>query len=328
MKEMSKRQRLTAAIEGRPVDRVPVALWRHWPVDDQTPEGLARATVAYQRQFDFDLVKVTPASSFCLLDWGVTDEWRGHYHGTRDYGPRVVNDVEDWYLLRPLDPAMGALGAQLEALQLIRAELGPEVPIIQTIFSPLSQAKNLAGQERLLAHLRQAPEAVEVGLRTICQTTQGFVEAVMAQGMDGIFYAVQFAQAHLLCVEEYRRFGRAHDLPILKRAGCGWLNVLHLHGRNVYFDLLAEYPVQVINWHDRETPPSLAEGQELFGGAVCGGVRQEETLVLGNPAAVRTEVADAIEQTAGRRLIVGTGCVTPTTAPVGNVRAVREAVAG
>jgi len=38
---MDKRERLQRTIAGEPVDRPPVALWRHWPVDDQTPEGLA-----------------------------------------------------------------------------------------------------------------------------------------------------------------------------------------------------------------------------------------------------------------------------------------------
>ena len=34
MTEMSKRDRLAAAIAGENVDRPPVALWRHFPGDD------------------------------------------------------------------------------------------------------------------------------------------------------------------------------------------------------------------------------------------------------------------------------------------------------
>jgi uroporphyrinogen decarboxylase len=324
--ELTKRERLMACIHGRTVDRPPVALWRHWPVDDQTPDCLAQATIDFQRRFDFDLVKVTPSSSFCIRDWGATDTWKGHYHGTRDYGPPVVVDTEDWYLLKPLTPTDGALGAQLEALRLIREGLGPEVPVIQTIFSPLSQAKNLVGQNSLLAQLRETPEAVEVGLRAIAETTCAFVDEAMKLGIDGIFYAVQHCQAHLLALDEFRRFGLPYDLQILDRAAEGWLNVLHLHGTNVFFDLAADYPVQVINWHDQETSPSLKVGQERFSGAVCGGLRQEETLVFGTPDDVRREVAAAVAMTGGRRLIVGTGCVTPIIAPVGNLRAARQAV--
>ncbi len=49
-------------------------------------------------------------------------------------------------------------------------------------------------------------------------------------------------------------------------------------------------------------------------------------MLRGNPGCVRDQVADAIRQTGGRRLIVASGCVSPVTAPLGNVRAVRAAV--
>ena len=45
MREMTKRERLQAVLAGTPVDRLPVAFWRHWPIDDQDPEALARASV-------------------------------------------------------------------------------------------------------------------------------------------------------------------------------------------------------------------------------------------------------------------------------------------
>jgi uroporphyrinogen decarboxylase len=78
---MDKRERLQAAISGDKVDRPPAALWRHFPVDDQRPEDLAAATLEWQDLYDWDFVKVTPASSFCLMDWGVDDEWRGDPRG-------------------------------------------------------------------------------------------------------------------------------------------------------------------------------------------------------------------------------------------------------
>jgi uroporphyrinogen decarboxylase len=105
-----------------------------------------------------------------------------------------------------------------------------------------------------------------------------------------------------------------------------WFNLLHLHGTNVMFDLVADYPVQAINWHDQETPPSLGEAMDRFPKALVGGLRQWETMLRGIPEGVRSEVQAAVEATGRRRLIVGTGCVTPITAPVGNIRAAREAV--
>ncbi|MBN1146418.1 MAG: hypothetical protein JXA78_04120 [Anaerolineales bacterium] len=320
------RQRLETCLSGQAPDRVPVALWRHFPVDDQHPVNLARATLAFQNSFDFDLVKVTPASSFCIQDWGAVDEWRGSSEGTRDYTHQVIQEPQDWERLPALEPHKGRLGAQLRCLQLLYKELGPDTPIIQTIFSPLSQAKNLVGKDKLPGHLRRYPDAVHAGLKTIAETTRRFVEAAKLTGISGIFYAVQHAQYGLLSEDEYNHFGVAYDLPVLEPAKELWLNMLHLHGAEVMFDLFLEYPLQIINWHDRETRPSLGDGQARFPGVVCGGLRRQETIVLGTPEDVRAEAQDAIQATGGMRSILGTGCVMPITAPYGNIMAARQSV--
>lgn len=326
MAEMSKRERLEAAIRGEPTDRPPVALWRHFPGDDQDPGELAQSTVAFQRQYDFDFIKVTPASSYCVRDWGVQDRWVGNEEGTRDYVSRAVMEPSDWHGLARLDPNTGSLGAQLRCLELIREQVGDTVPFIQTIFNPLSQAKNLVGNESLLSQVRENPEAVTAGLETITATTVDFIEAARDKGIAGIFLAVQHASHALLSIEEYTRFGVAFDRRLLEAADGLWLNTLHLHGTGVMFNLLADYPVRVVNWHDRETRPTLQKGQDRFEGAVLGGLRQWETMLRGTTEDVRREALEAIAQTGGTRFILGTGCVTPITAPWANLRAARDAV--
>jgi uroporphyrinogen decarboxylase len=328
MSRMTKRERLEATIRGEQTDRAPVALWRHFPVDDQDPAQLAASTVAFQRQYDFDFVKVTPASSFCLRDWGVEDYWLGNEEGTREYSHHPIRSPEHWQALVGLAPEQGALGGQLRCLERILEVVGDEVPVIQTIFNPLAQAKNLVGRQSLLAQLRENPSEVRTGLETITDTTVRFIEAARRRGIAGIFLAVQHASWELLSQREYEEFGVPFDRRLLAAADGLWLNVLHLHGSRVMFDLLADYPVQVLNWHDRETPPSLREGQARFGGAVVGGLRQWDTMLRGTPQEVGREARDALEQTGGRRFILGTGCVTPITAPWGNLRAAREAVGG
>lgn len=323
--KLTHHERLQACLQGEAPDRPPVALWRHFPVDDQSPQTLAAATLHFQNAYDFDLVKVTPASSFCLKDWGVEDAWEGHTEGTRRYTKRIIAGPEDWVRLPGLDPTAPHLAGQLACLRYLRAELGPETPLLQTIFSPLAQAKNLAGAQTLLAHLRLYPEAVLAGLHTLAETTRRFVEAALETGIDGIFYAVQHAQAELLTLAEYETFGLPFDRQVLAPAEALWCNLLHLHGQNIYFSLVESLPFPIVNWHDRQTPPTLAEAQRQFGGVVCGGLSQE-TLVYGNPAEVRREAQEALEQTQGRRFLLGTGCVVPIIAAHGNLMAARESV--
>ncbi|MBN2550076.1 MAG: hypothetical protein JXB15_13010 [Anaerolineales bacterium] len=323
---ISHRLRLEACLARAKPDRVPVALWRHFPVDDQTPAGLARATLLYQRTYDFDLVKVTPASSFCLKDWGAQDEWHGVAEGTRDYTRQIIQGPEDWERLPLLDPYQGYLGEQIRCLQLITQELGPETPVLQTVFSPLAQAKNLVGKNTLLIHLRRYPEAVHRGLRIIAESTLRFIEAAGKTGIAGLFYAVQHAQYGLLTTDEYETFGKVYDLMVLEPARQMWLNMLHLHGEEIMFDLFTTYPVQVINWHDQDTWPSLQEGLSRFPGCVCGGLGRIQPMVLGTPDQVQAQAQTAIETTNGLRFILGTGCVVPITAPHGNISAARQSV--
>lgn len=331
---LSARERLQACIKDDPaLDRPPVALWRHFPVDDQRPDTLAAATWDFQRRYAFDLVKVTPASSFSIKDWGVEDAWEGSSEGTRRYTKRVVEQPQDWERLPVLDPLRARhLSAQIDCLRQVRAALGPQVPLLQTVFNPLSQAKNLAGAERLIVHLRQYPEAVLKGLQTIAETTSRFVESAMETGIDGIFYAVQHAQAGLLTRDEYKTFGLPFDLTTTRPARALWCNLLHLHGLNIYFELVSDLSplFPIVNWHDRETWPSLEQARnfqtsEGFPQVSCGGISQK-TIVFGDDAQVCREAADAIRQTGGRRLLLGTGCVVPVIAPHGNILAARQSV--
>jgi len=333
---ITHRERLEACLNGQILDHPPVALWRHFPMDDQSPDRLAAGTLDFQRRINLDLVKVTPASSFCLKDWGAQDAWEGNPEGTRRYTKRVIEKPQDWERLTILDPSAEHLAGQLDCLRLLRRKLGPNIPLLQTIFSPLAQAKNLAGGERLIAHIRQHPAAVLKGLQTIAATTIRFVQAATETHIDGIFYAVQHAQASLLTFDEYKNFGRIFDLQILQPANSLWCNILHLHGSEIYFELVTQYAVlgaafPIINWHDRETAPSLAEARTTeflktskLSPVLCGGISQK-TLVFGSSAEIRQEAWDAIAQTKGRRFILGTGCVVPIIAPHGNLLAVREA---
>jgi uroporphyrinogen decarboxylase len=323
--EMTKRERLEATICGEAVDRLAIALWRHFPVDDQSPQELAISTAAFQRQYDFDFVKVTPASSFCVRDWGAEDVWQGEPEGTRAYTRRPIKSPEDWRALPRLDPRAGALGNQLRCLELIKAELGSATPFIQTIFNPLSQAKNLAGGQQMLVDMRRAPQMLKAGLETIADTTIRFIEEAKRTGIAGIFLAVQHASYALMSEAEYAEFGRPYDLRLLEAADGLWLNVLHLHGDAVMFDLLADYPLHVWNWHDRETPPTLHAALPKIKGAVCGGIERDAAMLLGTPELVREKIADAVRQTGGRRYIIGTGCVTRITTPLANLRAAKEA---
>lgn len=314
--------RINAAIEGGKADRVPVALWRHFPLDDQDPGKLAVRTLEWQKKWDFDLVKFMPSGTYSVEDWGAKSVYEGAANGARAVSVPGIQSAEDWRRLPRLDPKQGVLGAQNAALAQAAKELSGSVPLLQTVFSPLTTARKLAG-EAVLEHLRREPAALDAGLRTITDTTIEFSLAALAAGAHGLFFATQLATTDVLTVAEYEKFGRKFDLQIFSAIReKAKMHMLHLHGENVMFDLLADYPVAMINWHDRLTEPTLANALKRFKGALVGGVEERGLLVSGSDQAVRAQVRDAIAQTGGKRLVVGPGCVAAIAAPEQNIRTV------
>jgi len=323
---MLKPERIKAALAGKPVDRVPVSFWRHWPGDDQDPDALAIVTLDFQKRYDLDFIKIPVTSTFCVADYGVKHDYLGKLGGDRDYLERVIKKLEDWDRIEPLDIRKGTYGKQLKTLRTVLKKREAATPVVFTIFNPLAMAAYLAGDETLLVHLRTEPERVKRAVAALTETCAKFVKAVIDEGCDGIFLSSRFSSFEIMDYNEYKKFGRQGDLEVLKAASKGWFNILHLHGQHPMFEQLSDYPVQAVNWHDRTAYPDLKGAKKLFKGALAGGVEQFQTLHLGTPAEVEAQVKGAIKQTGGRRLIVTPGCTYPVDIPHRNLMAMRKAV--
>ncbi|HEU4438613.1 MAG TPA: uroporphyrinogen decarboxylase family protein [Methylomirabilota bacterium] len=323
---MDKRSRVMAALRREPVDRPPVSFWRHVPDVDHTAAGLAEAMLAFQRRWDLDFVKVMSSGVYCVEDWGCQVAYRGSPNGAKQCTKHAVERRADWDRIRPLDPGAGALGRELEAVRLIARGRSDDAPILHTLFSPLTVARKLAG-DQALTHLREDPAAVEPALDAITETMARHAQAALGAGADGLFFATQAATPEVVTAQEWSRV----ELPRMRRmldavAGTSAFTLLHLHGRDIYFDQAATLPVHAINWHDRLTPPALAEARARFTGGLVGGLGEWRTLLQGPPEAAAAEARDAIAQTGGRGILVGPGCVLPLATPETHLAAVVAAV--
>ena len=324
--QMTHWERVRAALQGDDVDRPPMSLWKHWPVDDETPAGLAAVTLHWQREFDFDFVKFMPTGTYGIEDWGAETIYRPTENGTRTIIKHGVTQPQQWPQLQQLDVNKDYLGIQIEALRLTAAELKGEVPILQTVFSPLTTARKLAG-DRVLAHMRQYPDLLKEGLQIIAETTARFAKASLQAGAHGIFFATQNATYRVMTEAEYREFGVAFDMVVFDAIKDeSQFSLLHVHGEDTMFDLMASYPAHAMNWHDRTAGPSLTEARKHFDGALIGGVDEWHTLLFGSEEAIRDEIHDAIAQTKGRGFMVGPGCVLPIRTPLRFLHAARAAV--
>ena len=77
---MNRRERVEACAAGKATDRPPASFWRHFFEEEVTGEGLARVMVGFQRQYDWDLVKINPRAHYHSGDWGVRTTRPGDAH--------------------------------------------------------------------------------------------------------------------------------------------------------------------------------------------------------------------------------------------------------
>ncbi len=321
---MNKRERVYAALEGQPVDQVPLSLWRHFHKQDQTPTGLAAATLAFYEKYDLDLIKLTPSDLYAIEDWGA----RISFSKDDDHPPRlkkpVIKKPEDWQQLTTLSITEDSYGRELEAIKLISSQLGKEdAPTLMTIFSPLTIAYKLAG-DILLEHLRDHPTEIHIGLATIAETTARFADAALKAGADGIFFASQLSRSDMLTEELYQAFVIRYDLIALERVCAQPVPlILHLHGKNIYFETVSQYPVHAVSWHNHGTNPSLAEALTLTEKTLMTGL--DRTLLQnGQMEEVITQAQAAIEKTGGQRLILAPVCVILTDTPSKNLAGIAD----
>src|SRR5690606_21305223 len=122
---------------------------------------------------------------------------------------------------------------------------------LQTIFSPLTTALKLAG-ETVFSHMRAEPDLLEAGLEVISDVTIRFALDALQAGAHGFFLASQTAQRDLLSDAEFARFTKAFDLKVMSalREPSRYL-ITHVHGDDIRFTDFADYPSDMLSWHDR-----------------------------------------------------------------------------
>ncbi len=325
---MTPRERVLAALRGAPVDRVPLSFWLHNFATENSAKDLAGETARLAATFAWDFLKPQSRAQCFAEMWGLTyapsRERATPYTVTRE----PLESAADVGALRPVDPHGGALGEQLEALRMIRARVGPDLPIIWTIFSPLMVLPSLVrgGKPRALALVRSDPAAVERGLGAIAETLAVYAGACLAAGADGLFYATNVATRALITAAECRRFQRPFDLPILAAVKDAPFTLLHVCGEDILVDEFADYPVTAFSWALSPGNPSLNEVHERTGRAVVGGLPAKPHIASMTSDALVARGRGAIEAMRGRWLLLGPDCSINPDTPEPLLHAVGDAV--
>lgn len=326
MAEMTKKDRVRAALNGGPVDHVPASLWGHDFLREWGAHDLVASTVEQYREHDWDFIKLNPRATYFAEAWGNTYERPKAQHQPRPVGAAVAS-ADDFRGIRAVDPKEGVFGEHLRALGLLLDEVGDEVDVVQTIFSPLGVLAMLCGPPERFRDLAEADgEATHAALATVASTLTEYARASLDAGAAGIFYAPLIWASRDTCSGEfYREFGRPYDLQVLAGAQGAAFNIMHVCRNNNMLEMLLDYPVAAFNWADHgEGNPDLAAIKKRTDKAVMGGIDQARVHTM-TADEVATLAANTIAHTGRERLFLTAGCAISPDTPDQNKAAVRDA---
>lgn len=330
---MTKTERIKALLEGKKLDTQAINLWKHFPPYDEDPQELVKKIIQFQDRFQWDFVKVTYQGLFSIQDWGSTIKWpeRDNVWPETCSSVGVVTDFsikkdEDWAKLNVLPMDQGSMAATIAAAKGVVDHFKGQVPVVITIFNPLTTAIKMSG-DKMFVHMRRNPELFHKGLEVICQTTIKLVEEMAKLGADGIFFASQLGTYDKMSVAEYEEFGRPYDLRVLEAAQGMWFNIMHMHGNAPMFDIMSQYPVAALNWHDQLVDISLADARKKSDKLLIGGVEELKVLGSATEEELKAHLKAAMDQVPDGRLILAPGCCVPLYVPEDRLATAREVLA-
>jgi len=348
MIESDRYERVMAVMHRKVPDRVPWALWGHfpaanwldqysWELSTRNGEESARAHMALLRELDYkmDLLKVTPYYRFMAMKWGSRFDFRDNEEEASTLST-AVKETKDWQKLHVLDPRK-ELREYVRCNEVLAHDLRT-MPFIYTIPSPIIQAMNGVGTpERVMEDMKRNPDALKQGLETITETTKEFAKACVDAGAAGIFFGIGgggriWREFTLSQLEEY---ALGYDKQVLDAVECP-IKLLHVCSTPMGSaqdkglmenGWIKKYPVDAVNWDSHEYTP-VSQGKKLLGDkfSIVGGLNHKTTLRTGTPEQVEAEAKQAIEDAGeGGGFMLGPGCTVFQDMPRENYNAVARA---
>jgi uroporphyrinogen decarboxylase len=306
---MNKRERFLAAVQGTKVDRPPCTAWIHFGSDHLGGTEHAMRHARFVRDNDWDICKVV-------------NDFRYPLPGSVE----TLSAAEDMRHIRRAPMTSENFAEELKCIRLLRAEFGPDMPIMITAFDPYQQVLRRVGYTRaplVLAHPDLALEMLDAVCSSMCQ----YMQEVRRAGADAVFFSINSAicppSPRGVTEEIFHTMMRPFEVRMLE-AMAGLIRVLHVHGTSLDVKRVLDYPMEAISVSDRlPGNPSLRELRAMTDKCVMGGIDESKFAERSLPE-VREEVRDCVRQIGREKFILAPGCTIPTQTPWYLLRAIRE----
>jgi MtaA/CmuA family methyltransferase len=323
-----KRRFLTALLGGR-VEQIPVgnvvsiacvelmqACGAYFPTAHLDAETMTRLAAAGHTILGYDTVMpvfsvVQEAAALgCQVHWGEIDMMPGVR--TRPFAGQASFVLPGgWQDTPPIQVV-------LQALRLLRQELGDRVVIVGKVMGPWTLSYHMMGMEEFLIGTLQAPDRVRRSLQTLKQVTVEFARMQLQAGAD-IICVADHATGGIVSPRAYRNF----LLPVHQEItdSIGGPTVLHCCGNTT--DRLQYFVQAGFDCYHFESQVRLEDALAAAAGrmTLMGNINNPTLLLNGSPA----QVAEACQRVIDIGVhILSPECAVPLATPLQNLKTLVE----
>ena len=330
---MTSRERVLAALRREPFDRTPCSnptsvatvelmdlVDGPFPNANREPELMARLAATGHTELGFDSVMpvfsiIQESSALgCKMQWEQKDNW-----------PTVRMREPIWEKPEDIVIPDDFLTHQdtscvIEAIKILRKELGDDVAIVGKTMGPWSLAYHGFGVEPFLLLSYDDPGQTMVVLDKLKEATIQFGVAQLEAGADALTLP-DHATGDLVSGEYYKRFLQDMHTEFVDQIPIPL--ILHICGRTVdRMGYIAETGMAAFHYDSKNEPEESVEA--VNGGiALVGNINNPETLYAKGPEDVRAEVYRNLD--AGVQLIAPE-CAIPLQTTIENLKEIPRAV--
>jgi len=328
--DMTPRQRFVAALRGEAVDRTPVAnptsivtaelqdrIGVHFPEAHHDAGQMAALAMAGHDLLGFDVVfpvfggGTHEAEALGVpVNWGEKGRMPACHQGIWKHPDEIV--IPEDFLDHP------AIRTPVEAVRLLKAELGERAAIIGKVYGPWSMAYHCFGLAPFLKLTLKDPRRVDAILDRLKEVAVIFGRAQVEAGADALCYGAHIT-ASLIGPEAYPRFLR--DIDRTMEAAIGAPLIFHCCGptldRAHHFN---ECGMSAFHFESQNDPVEMRKASTLV---LVGNINNPVTLHSGSSEDVRREVFQALDAGVD---IIAPECAVPLDAKSDNIRAIRDCV--
>lgn len=256
---MNGTERIQALLQGKEIDRTPIGGWYHMPLTDRNIRDFSEELIMSTDSNHWDFMKIMTNGHYYTEAYGgkihfstKQDKW---YGTIEEYPIKNARDAENLPVLGVENPVFYR---ELEVLKRLKDYYQDRIPLVATIFNPLTAVQECAGSldsGPIKKLMEENPDALHKALKAMTKTNMNYLDALFAEGIDGIFLANQYSMEHIISDEQYDEFCEPYEREIVQYCkGRTWFNMAHAHGDKKlriqrYYDYSMD-EIQALNWEN------------------------------------------------------------------------------